>query len=226
MGEYIKMPINGYHTDEPVYTLLDIEDYELVNRWKWQQGKTGYARRNKMITLSDGTKQWRVLQLHRVILGLQDEEIDGFCVDHINGDRLDNRKSNLRVATLSENASNRHTILASTGMLCVSELSGKYIARVRREKESFYLGSYDTAEEASNAIKLFDKSGEVAKEIQRPHPVEQYDLDGNFLNRYTTNAEAQRQTGVIASNISRCANGKRETAGGYKWQYADAECPC
>lgn len=49
------------------------------------------------------TVEGRVQYLHRLILAAP----NGFDVDHVNGDRLDNRRSNLRVATRSQNLANR-----------------------------------------------------------------------------------------------------------------------
>ena len=43
MSASILMPINGYHTDNPVFTVLDKEDYEKVKYWRWQESSSGYA---------------------------------------------------------------------------------------------------------------------------------------------------------------------------------------
>lgn len=47
----------------------------------------------------------------------------------------------------------------------------------------------------------------------------QLDIDGNFINKYPSIQQAQRETGY--SHIWDCINGKRKTAGGYQWRYAD-----
>lgn len=46
----------------------------------------------------------------------------------------------------------------------------------------------------------------------------QYDKKGNLLNTYTTRAEASRKTGVNQSDICKCANNKKQTAGGFIWK--------
>jgi len=51
-------------------------------------------------------------------------------------------------------------------------------------------------------------------------PVEQYDLRGNFLKRFKSCIEAERQTGISNGNICHVLNGLRETAGGYRWKKA------
>lgn len=221
MKDTVSMNINGYHTDAPVYTLLDAEDYAKVCHWKWQQAKSGYARRNVQITLPDGSKKWKIMLLHRVILGVEWESEEGTCVDHINGNRLNNRKCNLRIVSLSKNASNRHIALSSSGEIGVTEQEGRYMARLRREHESIYLGCYGSAEEARDAITLFESSGIKTKEIRKQRKVKQYSVDGRLLALFMDNAEAGRKTGICSENISRCANGKRKTAGGFIWRYSD-----
>ena len=49
--------------------------------------------------------------------------------------------------------------------------------------------------------------------------VAQYDLQNNLLNVYNSQREASEKTGTCRSSITQCVNGKRKTAGGYKWKY-------
>lgn len=46
----------------------------------------------------------------------------------------------------------------------------------------------------------------------------QLDLDDNVLNVFKSMVQAERETGALARNISSCCNGKRKSAGGYKWR--------
>lgn len=75
--------------------LIDLEDYERVRLTSWYEANTGY--------LMHKEKGKRVVSLHRFITSAP----DGMVVDHINHDRKDNRKSNLRVCTQRVNAQNR-----------------------------------------------------------------------------------------------------------------------
>lgn len=79
--------------------IVDDEDFEELNKYKWTYNPHGggYASR----TDRSGAKQRTVL-MHRVIIGAQ----KGQQVDHINRNRLDNRKSNLRICSPGENARN------------------------------------------------------------------------------------------------------------------------
>lgn len=45
------------------------------------------------------------------------------------------------------------------------------------------------------------------------------DKKGNIVCTYPSIAEASRDTGILQTHISRCARGKRPSAGGYKWKY-------
>lgn len=80
------------------FTLVDDEDYNQLNKYKWCVMSQGYAARGIRIS----GKSYLVL-MHRAILNSP----KGFDIDHINGNKLDNRKSNLRVCSHSQNQWNR-----------------------------------------------------------------------------------------------------------------------
>lgn len=75
--------------------LVDDTDFEWLNQWKWTLLQDKYAHRNA------GGGKW--IRMHRLIIGAP----IGFHVDHINGDGLDNRRSNLRLCSASQNLMNR-----------------------------------------------------------------------------------------------------------------------
>lgn len=75
-------------------------------------------------------------------------------IDHANGDRLDNRFANLRLADRSENQHNRGTPRNNTsGFKCVYWLKndGVWLARVQKDNRQIHLGRYSTRAEASKA---------------------------------------------------------------------------
>lgn len=68
---------------------------------------------------------------HRVIYSMAVSDIpDGMQIDHVNGDVLDNRPSNLRIATHSQNNQNSSTARGRTGVRGVNMYRGKYRARI------------------------------------------------------------------------------------------------
>lgn len=88
--------------------------------------------------------------LHRVIMSAPDD----LLVDHINGDGLDCRRANMRLATFAENARNQRRRITNTsgfkGVSYVKE-SGKWQARIRFAGARENLGYFATREEASAA---------------------------------------------------------------------------
>jgi len=114
--------------------LIDADDVARVSERYWHMGKESY------IVSAKGVNKSKAL-LHRWILGVTNPSI---FVDHINRDRLDNRRINLRKVTSTENAYNRS--LASTnrtGFIGVyySTYSRRYEAKVGYRKKRIYLGS-------------------------------------------------------------------------------------
>lgn len=80
------------------------------------------------------------------------------CVDHINGDSLDDRPENLREATITENAWNHKTRSKASDLpMGVRQLGDKFQARISCNKVARYLGVYSTADEASIAYQLARK---------------------------------------------------------------------
>ena len=93
--------------------------------------------------------------LHREILGLKPGDP---WVDHLNGDRLDNRRENLRLATPSQNGLNRARPGRAnrSGFIGVRKHSaGRWSAQVQVERKQHYLGLFDTPEEAAAAVAAF-----------------------------------------------------------------------
>lgn len=94
-------------TQEKV-AVIDAEDFERVSSFRWyaslESSRTKwYAKRHRRVT---DDPRWRAakVRLHHFILGVPPSELpEGHVVDHINGDGLDCRKSNLEIVTAKEN---------------------------------------------------------------------------------------------------------------------------
>ena len=110
-------------------------------------------------------KRYRLL-LHRAIMN----PIKGMMVDHINGNGLDNRRSNLRICTMSENMMNRSkTKQNSTGYKGVYDTgdskTNPYSSKIQKNGKVYCLGHYNTPEEAARAYdaKAKELHGEYAQ---------------------------------------------------------------
>lgn len=93
--------------------IVDDTDYDKLNEHKWsaKKGKlTWYARRGET---DPKTKDYKMVYMHHAVKG---EPPKGKVIDHINGNGLDNRKSNLRVATMEENANNKKNEVKKLGL--------------------------------------------------------------------------------------------------------------
>ncbi len=125
--------------------IVDDEDFEFLNQWKWSYNK-GYASRG--ITLQCG-KYGRIM-MHRVI----NKTPEGLDTDHANGNRLDNRKSNLRTATRGENCTNRPIQKNNTsGFKGVSwhKYQKRWVAYVIKNKKTIHIGYFSSKEDAALA---------------------------------------------------------------------------
>jgi hypothetical protein len=144
------------------YTVaIDPEDLELVSAYTWKVNIHGYVRASVYTGVIDGVETRREVQIHRLIL----DAPEGMEVDHVNRDKLDNRRSNLRLCTRSQNKANTGIISTNTsGYKGVSFHKNKWQASIRIDNKLLYLGRYDTKEEAAEAYnkKAFEQWGEFA----------------------------------------------------------------
>lgn len=132
--------------------LVSDEDYDHLCQYRWCAHRGGprssaYAVRN--------TGKWphrTHTQMHRVIAERMGLEIAGLEVDHINGDGLDNRRSNLRVATAAENRRNRRrSSNNSSGYKGVSfnRHARKWAAHIGTGGAFLHLGYFVSKEDAA-----------------------------------------------------------------------------
>lgn len=220
MDAYNVMRLYDTYNEATVEVLLDPDDYQRFSSLSWHIDKAGYARMNKW---KDGHS--KTLLLHRCVLNMEWDTRKDICVDHINGNRLDNRKCNLRIVTHAENANNRHAVLNSTGILRVSKQGDRYEARIGVNKKPIYIGIFDSPKEAEKALSNFMKTGEFPYEKRRIRQVIQKTMDGEIIATYASCAEAAKYTGVCETNIARVAkhDRQRKQAGGFVWEYMNQD---
>jgi hypothetical protein len=121
------------------FAMVDDTDYEYLMQWKWCLSARGYAVRK-----TDS----RIQTMHRLLLPTSE------VVDHINRNRLDNRRCNLRGVTYTENAWNasvRSDNSSGHPGVSWSKQKRKWRSRIKAYGKDIHLGFYDSQEQASAA---------------------------------------------------------------------------
>ena len=127
--------------------LIDTSDLLQVSEYTWFYGKRGYPVAHTSRKSPEGHK---VFPLHRLLM----RPDEGSDVDHISGDKLDNRRGNLRICSHQQNMFNQKMRCTnSSGYYGVSRSSktGKFEAYLHIDGRKKYLGTYDSAEQAAVA---------------------------------------------------------------------------
>lgn len=126
--------------------IVSDEDFAELAQWRWYYARVGYAARRKRRPGRSSI----VVYMHREIMCSE----FGQEVDHINRDRLDNRRENLRVATSSQNKFNQGKQANNTsGYKGVSfhKQRGRWVAEIWQFNKKHYLGLFETREAAAKA---------------------------------------------------------------------------
>lgn len=137
--------------------MFDIEDLPIIKSRNWYKDKDGYLASSYLYA---GRR--RFTMFHRIIMRAEPQQ----CVDHINRNRADNRKHNLRCCTRTENSQNRG--LRSTNSSGVTGVyydkrRHKWAANIIHNKKRFFIGRFDTKEDAIKARLI--KEEELFKEF-------------------------------------------------------------
>jgi hypothetical protein len=133
------------------FALVDDDDFENLSKLNWFFSPNGYAYNPKHESI----------YMHRAIMGLKKGQNEKF-VDHINSEKLDNRKQNLRHSDKYRNQQNRKIASNNTsGYKGVSFMKskGKWWSKITVNKQRKFLGYFETALEAgvayNNAAKKY-----------------------------------------------------------------------
>ena len=179
-------------------TLVDDSTFKEYNHLSWFLSDTGYAMRRP--TLDDGSKV--TVRLHRLVADAH----EGMVVDHLNGDKLDNRKSNLRVCTQKENANNRK----GTRGYAWDKSRGKWIVR---HGYTFH-GRYDTEEEAKRAYQLACSGVPYSKKTRKQYmlPKNVHKQFGKYNISLQRNGVRLRKNGIttLAEAVKQLNEWKKE----------------
>ena len=139
---YIKIPTN----QTGKYLLMD-NDFRHADDRLWSIDSIGYAASHR-------------IRAHQYVMGKK----HGYVIDHINGDKLDNRRKNLRFCSKRENAVNtkvrRKSRSGYKGVWMVKRANGipKYTAYVGGANDRKYIGTFDDLIEAA---KQYDKHAKI-----------------------------------------------------------------
>lgn len=137
--DYAEVVLYDKQHNETKRSRIDIEDIELVSKYKWNYSNHGYCYNNK-----------NGIFLHNLILNRYPSKET--TVDHINRDRLDNRKSNLRVVSYNLNGFNKGKQSNNTsGYVGVSwdKRKRKWEASIKVDRKKRFLGYFD---DINNAV--------------------------------------------------------------------------
>lgn len=131
--------IIGYDINNKEF-YCDKDDFEKIRNMSWHFDDKGYV--------VSSVQNSANIKMHRFITNCPDD----MQVDHKNGCKNDNRKSNLRICTPSQNSMNKKTNNIY-GMSGIYREYNKWYAVIGKDREKFFLGSYDTEYEAKLARK-------------------------------------------------------------------------
>lgn len=135
------------------WALVDLEDAEWLSRWSWHLDPSGYAARHFYTGDRKVPGSRHKVYMHRQILGLKPH--DPRYGDHINGNRLDNRRANLRIVTPLESAQNTSGRKRTSKFRGVSYRADrcKWRATHQVNGKRYFIGHFDTEEEAAIAAR-------------------------------------------------------------------------
>jgi hypothetical protein len=125
-----------------LFATVDAADYEKVRKYKW------YARRQGYKVYAQAFIEGRTVQMHRFLMHPR----KGYIVDHIDGNSLNNCRSNLRECTPGQNQANRRPRSGSSSRFVgVSRCEDRWVAWITHRGRRYWLGTYDDEVEAAKA---------------------------------------------------------------------------
>lgn len=167
----VRVPLPGGHD-----ALIDDADADRVAGLRWKRTPLGYVARNMY---EDGAR--RTVYLHRFLMGLT--HVDKVTVDHINRDRLDNRRANLRVCTQAENCQNVPAAGGSSPFRNVTwdRTRGLWQVQVTVAGKRHKLGRFASEVDAARAAQAFR---DAHMPYAQPDPVLAALRDGGRMTNY------------------------------------------
>lgn len=150
-----------------IITIIDDEDYE------WTKDYTWWSNVKSLYPMTRKHKKDKWQYLHRMVMEQVHGDIGKSYIDHINGNPLDNRRSNLRLCTHTQNLQNMtkrdistHSKYKGVSYMNTSQKRVKrWLAYIDKDKKRKYLGYFYTQEEAALAYNeaAIENFGEFAR---------------------------------------------------------------
>jgi hypothetical protein len=133
--------------------MVDDEDFEFLIQWKWGINSCGYAVRHQHISGSGKNRKRIIFLMHRVLNNTPDK----YHTDHMNGNKLDNRKKNLRTLTVSENIFySKHRKNNTSGHKGVywDRTRKLWHAQICRNRKVYFIGRFEKIADAIKHYKI------------------------------------------------------------------------
>ena len=130
------------HLPDEIKAIIDVDDIDKIKKKRWGGKCGGNRKQGEYVRSTDK------IYLHRYIMNVHEKD-PKILVDHINGNPLDNRKSNLQICDVSVNIqkAKKKRRIAGVGM----NKYGRYYAYIYYRKKYIHLGTFSTKKEAALA---------------------------------------------------------------------------
>jgi hypothetical protein len=144
--------------------IVDDDDYDALSKYKWFYSTTGYAARTVYLGRENGKEIKKNVKMHREILSAAPSSI----VDHIDGNPLNNTRSNLRIATPAENVRNKRkngTKKTKYKGVYLRPENGTWRVKIEKNGKQYNIGHFSSEREAAIAYNkaALEMFGEFAK---------------------------------------------------------------
>ena len=202
--EEIWKDIEGY---EGLYQVSNMGIVRSLPHFR-KNGRNGYLQIGKIIkpmcvrgyqtvSLSKNGKQ-KIFKIHRLVAeAFIPNPENKPCIDHINTDKTNNRVENLRWVTHKENSNNPLTL--------------KKIINANNKPRKYRCGDEHPK----------PNLGKIGILSPSSTPILQFSLNGDFIKRWDSMADIEREMNISHSNLCKCCKYQRKTAYRFKWGYAD-----
>lgn len=132
--------------------------------------------------------------------------------------RLDNDKDGYKKVLLAKNGINKQMFVHRLVAQAFIPNPNNY-PQINHKDECQFNNRVENLEWCTNKYNCNYGTRNIRHTLKRSNPVLQYDLQGNFIKRFPSAREAERQMSNGRIHITECCNGFCQTAGGYKWYY-------